>query len=658
MNYFRTKELQSAHPCKPLSSGWGSSWRPDLVQARSDREKQQSLAGAGRPFSPVIQGKIPNYEVKNRIFKADEVTTQPNKTEVSDPVDYSGQNKSGYLTNVIAMPGTAMTQGDLDIKDRPASEIATEYAKGFANATDKKNRLKMVINVNKRDDPWEANPRQALTTEVNSERIKVAALPCKVAVIGTLWSNQWYQDDNKQDVAVSDVRHAFTQNHQLDEPTAKAGYSQKFKWSGMREKTYQSSSTTTFKGQMALRGLNVYIHTGDGDIVSVQHTGEDDQSLEGKGIYNRMDDFLAQNGDTDVVSGGVTYRGIHQGGDAPEPNAWVTKVVGDLDFKHRQEMQEELPTSPWFAEPNTFVKADLFANSNALFKKLNNNKNLKPAERDWAYATWVTQQSPDIGSFMQLLPPDPTKTAVSYDKLSIMSGATNHDQHGVQGAEDNAITRNDFLKRLVDLKSTSIEFAAWTNGIQQAYRSMHMLTIGGTAEKKKLSSEATWLKAARIIYEAELGQQNNADLTYIHHHEMGVLAGRFAAKYQNSTFNELIPDSIRVTVKAKMEAMATKRADMLKGAIAKFDATTPKARERYGKGQVSFDQSLESAEIKRQLEISLRSWHNKVQFFDRLINRFAGYQDPLSTLIRGILRVLRTGCVLMRTWALIRAAST
>lgn len=321
-----------------------------------------------RKISVTTAGALPGatYEENTRDFNVTEVAAggdvgdyvpAPGVPAHNPHKDYAGSNQTGYLLNVSSMNKSGApnptNQGDIEAK-----HTVTRYNKGFANATEARNKLRMVINVNQHNDARTTlDIPNLLATAVNAQRSseEIQQSFGRVAIIGHLWNHSWTRSDTGTPVSVDAVKAEYQAQLAAgtSEATLKADYSKaQFGFGQMREVTFKHPQTANFKTHFDNRHLNTFVHLGDGDIVDVTIGGNN------TGIYDRMDTWRAAsagNRTKKLIGGGVEYRAQNAGGDAPNEQGDFVKVLSDIDMKNRDSMASVDGRAPWMTEPNTFV---------------------------------------------------------------------------------------------------------------------------------------------------------------------------------------------------------------------------------------------------------------------------------------------------------------
>ena len=456
----------------------------------SEQVKQlRELAGmANRTVQRKIQvpGTARYYEQGND-FNVTEVAPQanladyaatPDSPATNPRKDYARQNMAGYLVNISSMNKTgapaAEHHGDVEAKYTVA-----RYNQGFANATEAKNRLRMVINVNQYNDvliePGAAAPPTALGNAVATQRGDgaITGASGKSAVVGHLWGPTWKRGDTNAVVPAATVRAAY-QSQRVGTPAAtlKNGYAEKgaFRFGQMRETTFRHPQTANFKTHFDNRHLTTFVHLGDGDVV--------DTRVGGQGVYDRMDTWRgasAGNRNKKLIGGGVEYKGTDQGGDAPAAQGPLVKVLSDVDMNNRDAMARVDGRAPWMTEPNTFVRHDVLAGID------------RGGQKRWNDLKGFMV---DMGSALTQLV-GPGEAAFDAKALSIVSSANTHK---VAAADLEFPTIDEYVAGLRNYKDTSFKPGSWINRVAPLVR------VGGKriSDAKRLCRELMWEKIGAL----------------------------------------------------------------------------------------------------------------------------------------------------------------
>ena len=365
----------------------------------------------------------------------------------SDPNRIYAGGKAGYLVNI----SSGNTQTDAvkeDQGDLKARTSVTRYQEGFAEAIDAKNRLRMVVNVNQYDDPLLPSKAHALYQTLNSERAAVANVNGKAVIIGHLWTHTWKRRAADgtlgADASTAEVRRAYEDavGAGADVAALKEHYAKpQFRFGQMRQITFNHPATGHFKKQLAARNLQVFMHAGDGDVISVKQQGT------GQGIYDRVDAYRAGGkAGIKLLGGGITNQGINNDGDAPSNQAWGIKTVHDLDMSHRESMAAAYGSAPWMTEPNTFIDYDTLHNG---------------VQAKGSWNTWNNYKV-DFGSTLaNLVQGD--EADFSFSKLSIVSSANSHHMKHEDDTQmkDSELNSANFARAIFKHKDTSVNPSAW-----------------------------------------------------------------------------------------------------------------------------------------------------------------------------------------------------
>jgi hypothetical protein len=417
----------------------------------------------------------------------DQAATDPNKT-------YTG-GEAGYLVNMSAMNKVGASP-DVNQGDLRASTSVDRYQQGFADPVEAKNRLRMVINVNQYDDPMADNPAATtLNAPLLAERAAVANAHGKACIIGYTWKHGWKRGDNNAQVTVDQVRTARKASKKKAENLA-GGYLRRFKFGEMRQKTFSHAATGIFENQLADRDLKVFIHSGDGDVISVKQNG----AADGKGIYDRVDAYREKAGKAGIklIGGGITNQGVKHGGDAPENQSWGIKTAHDIDMSHRESMAGVSGSAPWMTEPNTFIDYATLKGAN-------------DAEANWAnWKNYLVDFGSALGGLVGQAEAD-----FSFSELSIVSSANTHKLPNPQKVQttDATLDSAKFAEAIFKHKDTSVHPSAWVRRLA----SQVVPAIEADADEEseaqrdfgpRLPARAEWL-AGKILESKEPGLTND-----------------------------------------------------------------------------------------------------------------------------------------------------
>lgn len=457
------------------------------MMSNSGRQQQhQFLQAHSIQRKIAVTGGAPGatYEENTNVFDTEEVAAagniadyaaQPDNPATNPNKDYAGTNTAGYLLNVSSMNKSGapadVRQGDIE-----AVHTVRRYNQGFETANEAKNRLRMVINVNQYDDAKTTDDvRTLLTNAVTTQRglADITNSAGKVAIIGHLWRHQWKRSDTNALVTVNDVKTEYqTQLAAGKTPEElKAGYGKvKFGFGTMREKTFKHAQTGNFYNQLNSRHLQTFVHLGDGDVIDVK------KGADNKGIYDRMDTWRgasAANRNKKLIGGGVEYKGQNQGGDAPNDQGKLVKVLSDIDMNNRDSMATVDGKAPWMTEPNTFIDYTTLAG---------------------IHGAWKNQPGfmVDVGSFLSNLVGAGEATFNAQD-LSIVSSANTHTVTPTGNARP---TVKNFVKEIKKYKDSSFDPMSWSRRVKST---LDMAGAGRTAgEAGKLCLAIMHTKVAAI----------------------------------------------------------------------------------------------------------------------------------------------------------------
>jgi len=412
--------------------------------------------------------------------------TDPNKA-------YAG-GEAGYLVNISSM-NVGGAPANVDQGDLKARISVRRYQEGFDDVVEAKNRLRMVVNVNEYNNPLGVAP--TVNGILGGERAAVAGVPGKASIIGHTWEHTWSRSDTGAAVGVPAVRADYGAALAGGATPAKLakGYRTRFRYGKMREYTFNHPETANFKAQLAARNLQVFMHAGDGDVISVKNKGV------GKGIYDRVDAYRAAGKQgIKLIGGGITNQGVNHDGDAPADQAWGIKTVHDLDMSHREAMAGEYPNAPWMTEPNTFIDYDVLDAANK-------------AQANWElWDNYMVDFGSALGNLFDVNDAD-----FNFSQLSIVSSANSHHmplnkKTGVQTVDAN-LDSAKFAEAIFRHKDTSVNPSAWLRRL--AYFAVPDLEQHAAAPASvasgygpNLQERAKWM-AGKILEAKEVGIANN-----------------------------------------------------------------------------------------------------------------------------------------------------
>jgi hypothetical protein len=185
--------------------------------------------------------------------------------------------------------------------------VATHYMReGFDKETDANRRFAQIIGVNIVEDP-EGENRATVKDVVGTVGWPADKFP--LGVIGFVWIPHW--SHQKKEIG-ADIRSYYTKLTQKADKTAMleehaqftkfVAANKAYAYGLFRDTVKNHSYTTDYISKMRERADNVFIHSGDPDVVNLRATGDSEEELKklfnlgadrvGRGLFNRYDGVL------------------------------------------------------------------------------------------------------------------------------------------------------------------------------------------------------------------------------------------------------------------------------------------------------------------------------------------------------------------------------
>ncbi len=222
-----------------------------------------------------------------------------------------GKKKPGYVANIVSY-----------YAENGVNNIVKKYFDDAISGEDKTNRLGVVVGLNSFipiiQSDYNARKQDIL------HKLGQLILP-EYAVnfqgFGFLWEPYWTFKKNKRgptQIHTFDIRWALEHVPDADNLKEKFKVKQKDLFTNLpygvfRETVMASSSTQFLVNWLKAYNNPVYIHSCDGDSISLKVPNEEDTDVSEKGILDKMDEHLRDNGTkAKIVIGGYNFYNLNE----------------------------------------------------------------------------------------------------------------------------------------------------------------------------------------------------------------------------------------------------------------------------------------------------------------------------------------------------------
>ena len=255
--------------------------------------------------------------------------------------------------------------------EKSPATVARQYlTEGFDKEADANQRFAQIIGVNMVEDPEGMN-RETVRTVVTGAGWPSDKFP--LGVIGFIWTPPW-SHQNKE--ITDDIKSYFAslptkgdKARMLEEHqqfTKFVAANKAYAYGSFRDTVKNHSYTNDYISEMRERAENVFIHSGDPDVVNLRAAGDSNEELKrlfgasaetvGQGLFNRYDAVLKKakaehNGEYPlIISGGYHFEFTTS---TTVEAAFATVLASILDMRIREAMAAINPAAVYYPEPNT-----------------------------------------------------------------------------------------------------------------------------------------------------------------------------------------------------------------------------------------------------------------------------------------------------------------
>jgi hypothetical protein len=333
------------------------------------------------------------------------------------------------LVGYVAMVPLPINLTDAIGNDRHPLKLAEMYAKMFADPDVRWRRVRVLFAVNLRDDyrnlgDTTADATTFLKTYTDTLNAAFLAHDLPARAIGVLWglrvvkstANKHgvtvktgdkviYLDNTTVDLSTDELR---KQLLTLGNPGGQALKGTEFPFATFRSLLVQSSEAKRMIAELKTWNKHVFIHTGDGDAVSLE-------PVTGRSLFGMFDSKFEQMREEEIERlgriGGCTQfddkevrtlirkLGISDdNGLALTKSVLLTLLAKTIDTCVRGVLGQTLPRAGYFAEPNTLINCKLI-DALKLGEISNQNNGEMP---DWASA--ITKRLADTDFIDEIVP--------------------------------------------------------------------------------------------------------------------------------------------------------------------------------------------------------------------------------------------------------------